>query len=96
MTLYQRWVALLCYVDMTTGEKPSFSKIVCAVILLAAVAQRSLTLGVIIALLAASFGRSVFVAFLHRAQISAEDTHQTTRQEIIERRDTEAGVEPAP
>ena len=63
--LYARWVCILSFADLTTGGSPSFSKFVCLTILGAAIAQKSLTLGVIIALLAASFGRSVFLAFIN-------------------------------
>ena len=93
--MFNRWVQLLCFLDLTTGEKPSFSKFVCLAILVATIAQRNLTLGVIIALLAASFGRSVFLAFLNRSQVSATDATVTSRQEIIDRRDAALGVEPS-
>jgi hypothetical protein len=98
--VFQRWVQFLCYFDLTTGDKPSFSKFVCVAILVAAIAQSTLTLGVIIALLAASFGRSVFLAFLNRTSVRVNDENARLtaehRVEIIERRDMTLGVEPTP
>ena len=64
MTLYTRWVGALRYLDLTTDGRPTFSKIVCAVCLVYFIASHELTLWITVALLAASFGRSVFVAFL--------------------------------
>lgn len=93
--IYARWVQLLCYFDLTTAEKPSFSKFVCLAILLHGIATNNLTLGIIIAILAASFGRSVFLAFLHRSNVQATETAATARQEIIERREASLGIEPA-
>ena len=85
---------MLCYFDLTTGEQPSFSKFVCLTILVATIVQNRLTLGIVIALLAASFGRSMFLAFLARSNVQAVETASLVRQEIIERRDGQAGVEP--
>lgn len=93
--MLQRWVSILCYLDLTTGEKPSFSKLCCAAILVASIAQRNLSLGVVIALLSASFGRSMWTAFLVRWKGETQEIVTEQRQEIIERRDPVLGAEPA-
>jgi hypothetical protein len=94
--MFERWARALCFLDLTTGNKPSFSKLVCLTILVATIWQGKLTLGIVIALLAASFGRSVFIAFLNRANIAANESHATTKQEILERRVEGLGVEATP
>lgn len=75
--LYPKWVSALRYVDLVNGSHPSFSKIVCAIILIASVAQRNLTLGVVIALLAASFGRSAFLSAINKGNLKLQgDSHE--------------------
>jgi hypothetical protein len=88
------WVKLLCFFDLTTGEKPSFSKLMCVALFVALTAMGELSLGVVIALLAASFGRSVFLAFLNRSSVQATETREFKTVEIQERRDAAQGVEP--
>jgi len=96
MTAYQRWGAALRYLDLASQGHPSFSKFVCLTILVASIWQDNLTLGVVVALVAASFGRSVFIAFLNRSTVVAAETENRERREISERRDVTAGIEPAP
>lgn len=93
---YERWVRVLRYVDLVSDGHPSFSKFTCLAILVAVVAQRQLTLGIVIALLAASFGRSVFIAFLRRSSIEARQIDVRERREVVERRDPALGIEPEP
>lgn len=71
--IYRRWAAVLRFLDLTSNGHPSFSKFVCVAILVATIVQGRLTLGVVIALLAASFGRSVFLAFLRRGDLQRGD-----------------------
>ena len=91
-----RWTTLLCYLDLTTGDKPSFSKLLCLALFVVLSVQNKLTLGIVIALLAASFGRSVFLAFLNKSEIRANETREHRTIEIQDRRDAALGVEPAP
>jgi hypothetical protein len=99
--MYQRWVKTLCYLDLTTDGHASFSKLVLATILITCIIQQNLNLGIVIALLSASFGKSTFVAFLKRSEIRASDAHvkqeisEKITQEIIDRRNTDRGFEPA-
>lgn len=94
--MYLRWTQVLRFLDLTSEGHPSFSKFVCLAVLVASIAQRNLTLGIVIALLAASFGRSVFLAFLKRSTVQSSDVSVRERREIVERRDPVMGVEPTP
>lgn len=98
-SLFQWWTNALCYADLTTDNRPSFSKLVLLAILVTCIIRNCLSLGIVIALLSASFGKSTFVAFLKRSQIAAseQDIHVTaqSRQEIIARRDPTLGIDPA-
>ena len=102
--------ALLWLLDLDDGRgNPSFSKIVAAVFV--AVTVKLLlnakledlgpaTVALILALLAASFGRSVFLRYLDRSNINlqAQANYQridTTTRQIIEQRDPERGIDPA-
>lgn len=93
-----RWIRWLGYLDLTSDGSPSFSKLVCLAILVTCIVRDCLTLGVVIALLAASFGRSVFLSFLSRSRV--ETSERVTREhrtvEITARRDQDLGLEPAP
>ena len=66
MSALQRWTHWLAFADLTVDDHPSFSKFCVVAILVWAIATNSLTLGIVITILAASFGRSVFLAFLKR------------------------------
>ena len=67
-TRFQQWTNLLSYADLTTSGRPSFSKLCVVAILTWAIATNSLTLGLAITVLAASYGRSMFLAFLQKRQ----------------------------
>ena len=86
------WLWLLSQFDMVDGQgKPQYSKLVITAVLVAAIVQSRLTTAIAIAVIAAAFGRSVFIAFLCRTQIAVADETKrvdvSISHEIVERRE---------
>jgi hypothetical protein len=59
------WLRILEALDLASNGKPSFSKLICLTLVVACAWADSLTGVTVTALLAASFGRSMYSAFLH-------------------------------
>lgn len=91
------WRRLLRSFDMLDArERPQFSKLVIAILTLYGIATHQLSTPLAIALLAAAFGKSVFVAFLNKTTVTAAlEEKKVTEEQIRSRRSVE-GFEESP
>lgn len=76
------WLGFLAALDLSDHGKPQYSKLVVTVILVAAIWQGTLTTSLSIAVIAAAYGKSVFLAFIQRTQVAVTEATSI----VVERR----------
>lgn len=75
----KRWVKFLALFDLTSQGSPSFSKLMCLLLAVGCIVRGTLSTGIVVALLAASFGRSAWLAFLyHKRKPDAGEDNPAT------------------
>lgn len=94
------WKVLLAQMDMLDDRgKPQYSKLVITVVLVAAIANQTLTTALAIGIICAAYGKSMLLAFLNRTTVTLTDTVQRTSSStetkaITERREQGGDFEP--